>query len=113
MSALTYQNVIETLLQRVPELSRDTDGWHTDLPYDVFGNLGLYVRDLFRKPEQNRELLARIFCLLNEISESGDERLVNLLAVGVLELLADDEGDAALARKFLRSSGRDLLKQLA
>lgn len=108
MSELTYQNAVEALLRRVPEFSRDTEGWHADLPYDVFGNLGLYLRDLFRKPRQYPELLARIFNLLNEMSESEDEELVNLVAVGVLELLTDDEHDAALAREFLGAAGRDL-----
>jgi hypothetical protein len=87
---LTYQTVVQSLLEAVPEFRRTSNEWDADLPNEVFGTFALHLCDAIRRGT-DPALVDAGFRFLNEMAESGDEEVVNLLVISVLEILADDQ----------------------
>lgn len=78
-------------------------------PYMLFGDFGIYVRDLIDHGNCDKTELKKIFRFLNEMGESSDEEVHNLLTVGVLEIITDSNEATMLAKKNLKG---DALKDL-
>ena len=73
-------------------------------PYMLFGDLGIYVRDLINRGNYNVSELEEIFEFLNEMGCSTDEEVHNLLTVGVLEILTDSREATLFAEKKLNGA---------
>ena len=95
----------------VPEFAARARRWD-DLPFVVLGNFGLFIRELLQEVSKNDELLRRCFRFVELMVESKDERVVNLAAVGVLELLVDEETDRAITMEFLGEAARALATEV-
>jgi hypothetical protein len=61
------------------------------LPYNVFGDFGLYIRDGIDDALFDEQELTKIFCFLNEMGDSNDMNTHNLLTVGTLKILTDSK----------------------
>lgn len=79
-------------------------------PYMLFGDLGIYVRDLIDQGNYNQFELDKIFEFLNEVGSSTDEEVHNLLTVGVLEILTDSREATILAEKKLKGAALEDLR---
>jgi len=71
-------------------------------PYMLFGDFGIYIRDLLESGVFKQSEVDAIFMFLNEMGESSDEQVHNLLTVGVLEIITDSSTAATLTRKYLK-----------
>jgi hypothetical protein len=72
-------------------------------PYIVFGELGIYIRDLIDTNTTDNFELSSIFNFLNQMGESSEEEVHNLLTVGVLEILIDSKKAFAFAQENLKN----------
>lgn len=75
-------------------------------PYNVFGDVGLQLRD--RSLSEADE--ACVFSHLNDMAES-DLETRNLLVAAVLEILTDTPESVELARKHLNEPARRLFEK--
>jgi hypothetical protein len=87
-TSLTYGNVVDALLRRVPEFVDSGEQWYPDLPHDVFGTFAIWLCGLIAQ-EAGSTVIDRALALMNEMAESDDDEVVNLLEVSVLEFVAD------------------------
>ncbi|HEY2566236.1 MAG TPA: hypothetical protein VGH95_00805 [Candidatus Aquirickettsiella sp.] len=71
-------------------------------PYMLFGDFGIYIRDLIDHGSYDENELDKLFDFLNEMGNSSDEEVQNLLTVGVLEIITDSSTAMMLARKKLK-----------
>ena len=71
-------------------------------PFMIFGDFGIYIRDSIDGDELDKNELMEIFVFLNEMGESDDEEVHNLLTVGVLEIITDNSKALKIAREFLK-----------
>lgn len=96
---LTYCKAVEELLREFPEIER-TDAIHDlELPYPVFGTFALYLCDALRKEEDGNALLTRAARFFDRMAASDDPEVIDLLIVGVLEIVADDEACVERVRR--------------
>lgn len=101
MRQLTYQNVIQHLLDAVPETSglyQDHLKWYELGPQDpelprhpLFAQLAHLAVRLCVNPEQfenGEEILDRLFTFIEEAANSADDEVVNLVRVTFLDILS-------------------------
>lgn len=108
--SLTYNNVVEELLKRVPTFAADrlrdeSSLSHDDTgPYLIFGDFARFIiRMTKNKPKtpESERLLSDSFALLGEMATSVDDEVVNLAEVGVFEVLTDSPETIAAAQEHL------------
>ena len=103
--------LVGELIQRIPEFPSAEVHWRADLPYDAFGTFALFLcREI--RAGTTEEVLDRSFGLLNEMALSNDTEELNLLVVGVLEIIADDPQCIGVAERRLNTPGAALLKRV-
>lgn len=107
----------ELLLSRIPEFAsaRSTDqsfmSHAHDSPYLVFGDFAFFVlQQLDDSKAANHERLRPSFQLIDEILTSPDPELINLIQVGVLEVLADHPGVLEVVESYLSREGKQRLR---
>jgi len=108
---ISYKTAVATLRDRFPEFVASSEKWYDDLPNDALGTFALF---LCRCIDQgcSGELISRSFEFFNEMAESGDDDVVNLLEVAVLEVVADHSQCARIAERRLNDIGRRLLRRV-
>jgi hypothetical protein len=107
VSRITYDLAVKTLMDALPEFVRSSAGWSPELPYVVYGDFASYVSKLIGdQSEQSRSELQRAFSLINSLAEAGDDEVINLLQVSVLETLTDTPDSVATARALLGPKAR-------
>jgi hypothetical protein len=121
-NTLTYKGIEKVLLARFPELKGLVDktfGSYYDLKietpeaYPVFESvLRAFLFDLLdlRKDEP---LLHRIFSFLEEMANSPDENVTDLLGIAILEPLVFDRGRIRNAWKYMGESTKKLAAETA
>src|SRR5688572_26934153 len=97
---ITYENIIEQLLQNVPEFEADDEDIADRRGTLVFEDLTRYVRTLIDTNE-NSELLARIFGFIESAAGSTDSRVLDTIRYSFLEGLADSPYHLNSAKKYL------------
>ena len=103
-------SLYQELIENFPEL-RDSFDPNTGI-YCNFGELGLSIRDEIVKKQFGVEFLDRAFRYLNNLANSADREVLNLLSVGVLEILTDSEDSVCFARKNLNGKALIMLEDL-
>ncbi|MEZ5355748.1 MAG: hypothetical protein R2762_24195 [Bryobacteraceae bacterium] len=89
-------DLVRVLLDRIPEFRSHLDEADLDLPYIVFGFFAEYLIGL---PVGDPTLDCAVG-FLNELAESGDPDLENLVQVAVFESLAGDERSARVKHRL-------------
>ena len=115
---LKYDLIVETLLERVPTfrdsgLVRETlsgDDYHLD--YVVFGRFATFLNERIPRVPLSDPTIQASFKLLNDMGNSGDQRLENLAAVGTFEVLTDSPNSIRAARQLLYGRAIDLFEEM-
>lgn len=101
----TTKNVIEKMLDFLPTTINDYMR-HIEKYGEVLETV--VVEDIFMpeiikllQMDDNIELLTNIFNYFEEVSDSGDEHLLNTFSVTVLEILGNDKTILETARKYM------------
>jgi hypothetical protein len=120
LNHLTYQNVVEELLARVPsfaELRKEDDSYvsyRDDSPHLVFGDFARFLLERLNAPSKTGEdelILQRGFKLLDEMLTSSDPEVVNLAEVGVFEAFAEQPEALAIAKCYLSEEANIILEE--
>ena len=107
---LKPENVVAALRERVPAFAaarfKDESfiSHEDDSPYLCFGDLGRFLLDLVSRKSNTAEEIDTIrgsFDLLNEMGNSSNPEVVNIVAVTVFEMLTDAPEGIAAARSYL------------
>jgi hypothetical protein len=101
---MKYEDMIEVLLQRIPEIREvlvAEERLSEDLPYVVFGSLARYILGLLANRPLSDPLIQRSFQLLNDMGNSDDREVVDLATAGVYEVLTDEPAGIRAARELL------------
>ena len=75
---ITYDNVVPLVLEVIPEFHPDPDDVTDNLVYLVFPDLMRFAR-LEIEHNRNKQLLERVFAFLEEVAQSQDERVTEML----------------------------------
>ncbi len=85
----------ENLLIAIPEFKLEyLDVNHKidfDYSYLLYGDFALFINREIHKDPPNLGLIERCYDYINILGESKDKEIVNLLVVGVLEVLTDNK----------------------
>jgi len=92
---------LKRILKEFPEFTKEMN---PDIyAYDIFGDFGIYIRNKIDSNSISEIDLVRIFNFLNEMGESEDDKVQNLLTVGVLEILTDSQTAMKIAKQHLKN----------
>jgi len=98
-------NLIDEFLKRIPELVTKYDDEIKDWDefpgyHNIFGDvLNPFLEELLGETQQD-DLKARIFDFLEDMANSDDEDVVNVLVVTVLERIGDSKRNFLEANKY-------------
>lgn len=109
MQEITYENVIQRLLQTVPEFRADEEDVADQRGTLVFEDLTRFVKMLVDTNEDT-ELVRRIFTFVEKAATSSDVRVLDAIRYSFLEGLADSPYHLSLTKKYIGSQTRKLLK---
>jgi len=121
MEELTYDNVGDALLSRVQEIRAQYDeefaGYADEQPgrYLVFGLVlnPFLFRLLGSREDEKTEVLRRVFNFFEEMAESSDIQVVNLLQVEELEPLVTKRDLLAQAWRYMGKRTKALARETA
>lgn len=111
--ALLFSRVPDFVAARSQDLSFLSHG-RDDSPYLVFGDFGLFLLQQLDNREISRtdfKWLRPSFALIDEMLTSDDPELVNLIQVGVLEVLSDRPYTIGLVKNYLSAFGQQRLEE--
>jgi hypothetical protein len=121
-NTLVYQDIEKLLLVKFPELSgllERTFGSYYDLKaetpeaYPVFEDvLKEFLFDLLDLGGDD-PLLPRIFSFLEEMADSHDKEVINLLWIAILEPLVSRRDRVKRAWKYMGAKTKDLARKIA
>ena len=97
---ITYDNVVPLLLEVIPEFPSDADNVTDNLVYLVFPDF-MHFAKLEIEQNRNKQLLDRVFAFLEEVAQSQDERVTEMLrdALHDLAIPNPDEPRALMGRR--------------
>jgi len=118
MTPKKSDDMVKILLDRVPafrdsRLARETltpDDY--ELPYVVFGRFATFLNELLRSTSSDDITVLESFRLLNDMGNSSDQGIANLVAVGVYEVLLDSPQSVHMARQLLYGKAIDLFETM-
>lgn len=110
---IKMSNVVEVLLEAIPELRNQVSDEERDQPYYVFGRFADFIRRLIEDRERagNEASLRCAFAVVNRLSDIGGE-IENLIVVQIVEALTPTPRLVAAGRELLSARLRGLLTQL-
>ena len=109
---LSYKDAVDDLLAAVPVFGRISSEWDRDLPHEVFGTFALRLCDAIRRGDQP-SLVEPGLRFLEQMANSVDDDVVNLLVVSVLEILVDEPACRQACHEAGGEKMRALLKRVA
>lgn len=119
MRQLSYANAVDKLLECFPVLRKHYDQhsilWEDEyLPHVVYGVVfNPYVLSLLDAADQKHNAdLERVFDFLEDMANSGDEELRNILAVTILERITATDDHLAKVREHAGKSTLSTLDEL-
>lgn len=110
MEEITYETIIERLLEAVPEFHPDEEDVRDHLAHLVFEDLRRFVKSLV-ETTNNDVLLKRIFGFIEEAARSRDVRVLDAVRDSFLEGLADSPDHLAKTEKYMGRSTLKLLRE--
>lgn len=103
---------IQTLEKALPAF-RDSPLWQRDLPYDGAGTFAIILRELIERlggaPSSDVD---DAFQALNALAHEDDDVTMNLLCVGVFEVLADSDAATQMALRRLKGPALNAFKSV-
>lgn len=80
--------------------------------YDALGDFAIYLRDGINKELLSDEECQEAFKLMNTMGASNNLEVQNLLVVGILEILTDEDNVAALVKRRLKGPAAELFERV-
>jgi hypothetical protein len=85
--------IFDKILEEVPSFKEDCE--YLDITketgiYSFLGSFALFMqRNISINTKESMELVAKCYGIINDLAELDDDKLKNLITVGVLEILTD------------------------
>jgi len=80
--------------------------------YDALGDFAIYLRNAIAKETLSEEYLRKAFEVMNTMGASKDLQVHNLLVVGILEILADEDQVVIVVRDGLVGYAAELFEKV-
>lgn len=109
---MRYDNCVSELIRKIPEYPQAEYEDDIELPYIVFGGFARFLQKLMDSKQIHKNVLERAFEFLNEMADSTDPTMENLLGVGVLEILRDNPGHIEIVMSYLNHKGRKCFQEM-
>jgi len=117
MTEIHYKNLVEALLEAIPELRSRYDSWRKELgedlgPHVVFGDVLDPHLETLLESKGHDEQLRRIFAFLEQLANHEDVHVREVVQVTVCEELGDREGSLKKARQYMGQNTRRLFDEM-
>lgn len=110
---MEYGNLVERLLTDIPQVrpyyEEEKDWLEEDLPHVIFG---MVVTPFIIKSLQEKKNTKTIFDFLEEMVNSNDEKVQEVLVVSVLELLIVERNIISMARSSMGEMTQQLCRTI-
>ncbi len=114
--SVPYSEAVQELINTIPEfreLYEDVQGGiFRDLPHPIVGAIAVFVVSLFETPEENNELLGRIFRVVEMLAQSEDFKTRSLVQTSFLENLGKTPSVLESSRQFMGARTRNLSDEI-
>ena len=110
MHEITYESVVQRLLETIPEFHADQEDVRDHLAHLVFEDLRRFVKSAL-ETSNNGELLKRVFGFIEESVSGHDIRVLDVMRDSFLEGLADSPDHLSRAEKYMGASTLKLLQE--
>jgi len=110
---LTRDNILEMLKQVVPNIHSMLDPklFIDPLDYVIFGDLALWLLSMLNDGNTSDTDVNDLFSLLNQMAESADPEVVNILQIGFFEVLKDGDPDLNILNQKLNTASLIIYRQ--
>lgn len=110
---MNYSNLVDKMLVAIPEIKpafdEENSWWDEILPHIVFGDVvNPSVIQWLYSSEEKTEILNRTFSFFERMATCEDEKVVEVLAVTVLERLGDEKHVLEVAKSFMGNKTKEL-----
>jgi hypothetical protein len=105
------ETAVALLVDRFPEVLARVDAPQDAFTASPYLAYGLFAQEVVEKKEEN-DFLNRATTFMNELAESGDALLEEVLVVSVLERIAEDESLVHKLKGKLRAKAGSLMKKV-
>ena len=95
MESLTYEKLVPRLVEVLPEIPIDPDSVAENLAYLVFNDLMRYLNTIVERDGDN-PLLAKIFRFIEEVAQTKDVQVQDVLQDALYELAVAPTGKARI-----------------
>jgi hypothetical protein len=110
MEEITYENVVQRLLEVIPEFHPDQEDVSDHLVHLVFGDLTDFVKSLLETANSD-QVVHRVFGFIEEAARGGDVRVLDAVRDSFLEGLADSPDHLYKSKKHMGRFTLKLLRQ--
>ena len=100
---ISYDTAVAGLLERFPEFAAAGEKWYPDIPSDAFGTFTLFLSRKIAQGEHD-EFIRRSFEYFNDLADTANDDLINLLETSVFEILVDHPRSWHVAERCLRGT---------
>ncbi len=115
MKEITYNNIVDILLQEFPEYkqSRYYNDADREFLYASMGSFGRFIVQIIENEAHDSKFIQRFFEFINQIyngpeinNKDGSDTLQNLLYVEIFENLAQTKLGVESARRYLQGKAK-------
>lgn len=109
---LTIDNIITKLFENFKTFKEKAD-YEADelLPYNVLGNFALDFQENFIASKLTLSEIDKFFNFLNEMANSQDKEVQNILVVEIFEIFSDRKETIKISKEKLNESGKQFLEK--
>lgn len=108
---LTMEKIINLLKEQIPEFWKMRTIEDSNEAYVVYGDFAIWLANQINN-KINIEAIKRSCELIEKLVESGNEEILNLVEISILEILVDELKNHKEAKKYFNKQVSDLLEKV-
>lgn len=106
------EKIMTNLIEKFPDFKKSQCYEKEELtPYNVFGDFAVYIQDGLSASSISVDELKKASAFMNNMADSQDKYIQNLLVVGVFEVFTDQQDTVIWVRESLNENAVKLFEK--